>query len=258
MFIYIITLHMDKKKYFWIQREYYPKGYGYGQFSKTHVLVIIFVILFSFLMSYIYGISNIETKSLIRIIIASILMFLEVFKIVVLIINKGDVINYLPLEMCSFGAYFIVVDAILKNNNFITEMLLIAFIPAAVMAILFPTTIDIPLFSFCSIHQFVYHYFIIAYIMMRFINGEIFLHYIDVIKTILVVSSLAFIIYLVDLKFKHNHMFLIEDDGIAILKSIMKFSGAGHKYRICLVVDSILAINVFYFIFKTIEILFIH
>ena len=134
-------------------------------------------------------------------------------------------------------------------------MLLTLFLPAAVMAILFPTTSDLPVFNFYVIHQFLYHDLIIAYILARFLNREIPLTYPGVWKSIAIILLLAAVIYLIDVRFDKSFMFLRDTYGNPLLQMIENTNGSGIRYTAGLVIFCIFMIHVFYALFTLISLL---
>ena len=248
---------MKHNKRFFAMIDTLPEGYGYGQFSKVHKILLITVLLFSAIYSFIYKSSPFEIRPIFRISTASILIIIEIIKLLVIHFTSDELLNYLPLEICSFASYAIVADTISSSSDFITEMILIAFLPAALVALIYPTTIGLPLFNFFTIHQFVFHGLILAYGLSRFISGEIIFGYLGVIKTIIVLLIIAAIVYVIDSKLNKNYMFLIKDEGSSMLKIIYDKAGGGKKYTLYLVVASIIVINLFYLLFKLINYLFL-
>ena len=249
---------MNKKEHFWKMKELYPEGYGYGQFSKSHIALICLTFACSIFISYLYKITSSDTNNITRLTIALCLILMDMIKICVVIFSHGDLKIYLPLELCSFGSMFIAIDALIKESSLVTSMVMIVSIPAAIMAILFPTTVEIPVFSFHTIHQFSFHGLMIAYAMMRFNKGECILKYTDVLYTTAVLVAIVIIVYFIDSQFDLNYMFLYKDDDSAILKRIIEITGGGYKYIGCLIVMAFIAMNFYYLLFKMLEKLIIY
>lgn len=232
-----------------------PDGYGFGQFSKTHLLMIGVTSIFIVVISLLYSYFTLEIRSIIRITIAITLIVLELMKLAVLYFTHGKVSEYIPLEICSFGAYSIMADALFSPNIYIPELLLVAFLPAAVIALLYPTTISLPVYNFYTLHQFIFHCLIVAYAISRFAAGEIVFDYAGVWVSILSIFCIALFVYIIDVTCNRNYMFLIHDEGSSLLTTIRNIFGSGRKYTLALVGISVVVIHIFYFIFKLIEIL---
>ena len=248
---------MKNREYFWKQLGHVPEGVGYGHFSAAHFLLLGITLIASFIVVHIYKISDIETRHLIRIIIAVVLMLSEIVKYSTIAITHGDLKNYLPVEVCSLAGYLIVFDSLSKETTFVTEMLLIVFLPAALLALFYPTTVYLPLHNFFTYHQFLFHGLIVAYVLSRFFAGEIPLDYKGVWLSILTMALISSVNFMVDKKFNKNFMFLIHDEKNTMLMKITQICGSGIRYTIGLVLFAILGTNVSYLIFKILEKIFL-
>ena len=245
-------------KYFWTHKEEIPDSLGYGQFSAVHFLLLVISVLLITLFIHIYIHAEEPLRLLMRRGCAFTLIVIEMIKMILIGHSNVKLAEYLPLEICSFAAYFIVIDSLWAGNTVFPGMLLTLFLPVAIMAILFPTTSTLPVFNFYVIHQFLYHDLIIAYILARFLNREIPLAYPGVWKSIGIILLLAAAIYLIDVRFDKNFMFLRDTYGNPLLKMIEKVTGSGVSYTIGLVIFCIFMIHVFYLIFKFISLLVLY
>ncbi len=240
--------------HFWTHRDNIPDGLGYGQFTRKHLVWMTLIFLIVAAVATGYRNAGLSLKLILLRSIAAALILIDAFKMVV--IAKSDnvkVSDYLPLEMCSFGAYFIVCDSIWPENPFFRVMLLTLFLPGAFMAVLFPTTSPLPAINFFTIHQFIYHGLIVAYVIARFICGEIPLVYADLWGSIAKILILVGVIYIIDVVFDKNYMFLCDPYGNPLLGAIWKICKGGIRYTLGLVLFSIFMIHVFFGVFKCIE-----
>lgn len=197
-----------------------------------------------------YKNSDAQSRINIRKIIAISLAVCEIAKMITMILTKARVTNNLPLEICSFAEYIIILDALIKERKVYSSMLLYLFLPAAIMALVFPTTSILPLFNFYTIHQYIFHALIIAYALMRFISKETQLDYKNVWKSILIISIIAMFVYVIDRVFNRNFMFLMDTYDNFMLNIIWNITGGGIMYDLGLVVFSIIVIHMFYLLFK--------
>lgn len=230
---------------------------GYGQFTFAHFIWIAISILSVISTSIIYYNSNPDIKMNIRIAIAFTLIIIDIIKMIAMYLGKVKVSENLPLEICSFAAYSIVFDCLLPDNNIFPAMLLILFLPAAFMAILFPTTSVLPNMNFYVIHQFLYHSLIIAYVIMRFVSKEIVVDYSDVLRCVFFSTILVSVMYIVDITFKRNFMFLTSTYDNPLLNIIWNKTGGGFKYTIYLYLFCAVCLHIFYLFFKVIQLLFL-
>ena len=245
-------------KYFWTHKDNIPEGVGYGQFTWKHFLWLAVTAAGAAAIVFLYMDADPQKKILILRSTGAALILSDVIKMILIAHQDVKFSEYLPLEICSFAAYFIVADSIWTGNTFFPEMLLTLFLPAAVMAVLFPTTSPLPAWNFYTIHQFLYHGLIIAYIAAKFVCREIPLTYPGVWLSIIKIIILAAVIYAVDTVFDRNFMFLRDTYGNPMLEAIRRITGDGIAYTGGLICFCIIMIHVFYLIFRLIEFLFLH
>ena len=238
---------------FWTHQDNIQKGLGFGQFSPAHFLLILLSFILIVFIIIKYKKSDSGSRLMMRRQIAVFLMVLEAVKLVVMAVTGARVSNNLPLEICSFGEYAIVLDAFLKNNKFLSKMLLYLFLPAALMSIVFPTTTILPVFNFFTIHQFLFHALIIAYALMRFVAKETETDYLSVWQSIAAISMIAMAVYVIDRVFDHNFMFLMDTYDNFMLNKIWNIAGGRLMYDLGLVIFSMIVIHIFYFIFAGIN-----
>ena len=243
-------------EHFWTHPDNIAEGLGFGQFSLTHILYILLsVLLIAFIIRR-YKSADDDSRLMIRKAIAVSLLTLEAVKMIVMCVTEVKASNNLPLEICSFAEYTIVLDAFLKDNKVLRKILLYLFLPAAIMSLIFPTTHIIPAFSFFALHQFIFHALIAAYALMRFAAKEVEMDYQGVWKSILAISIIAAFVYVIDYVFNRNFMFLMDTYNNFMLNIIWNLTGGGVMYDLGLVCFSIIVVHIFYFIFAAINRLF--
>ncbi len=249
--------NVTEMKYFWIHKDEISEDLkGYGQFSKTHVLLLIMSVILVAVYAFLYRSLDPHAKLIMLRITGLILIGIDVVKLILIGFSNAKLSENLPLEICSFAAYFIVCDSFWVGNSIFPGMLLTLFLPAAIMAVLFPTTSALPALNFYTIHQFLYHDLIIAYILTRFVNREIPLLYHGVWRFIGIILILVAVIYLIDTIFHRNFMFLKDTYGNPLLEVIWKITGGGIAYTGGLILFCIFMIHVFYAFFKIISLIF--
>ena len=242
---------------FWFNYQNYPAGVGYGQFSLGHlILVLCSSILITFI---VINYKKAEEAGRIRIrrTIALLLVIIETVRLTILHLQGVDLKSYLPLEVCSFAGYSIICDAIWKENKFLPELLVTIFLPAAIMQHVSPSTSVLPLCNYFTFSQFTYHGLVIAYVLARFLSGEIQLTYRGVWASVAKISVLAAIMYVVNVLMGENYMFLLNSEGNYILDKISRAAGGGIRYTVGLIVFAVVVIHVFFVIFKIIDALFV-
>lgn len=227
---------------------------GYGQFSRTHMLLLGMWILFIAAYCIVYSHFDVKARNDMRTAAAITLLVSDVIKMAVIYFTHQDVIDHLPCEICSFAAYTIAADAFLPGNSFIQGLLVAIFLPAAIIALIFPTTTRLPVFNFFTFHQYFYHALIASYILGRFFAREIFITYPRLLKSILATLCLVSVMYLINRNFNRNFMFLVGDDNNPLLKKINDRSG-GFRYTLVLVGFAIAVLHVFFGVLKLLELL---
>ena len=155
---------------------------------------------------------------------------------------------HLPLHICSFAEFAILIDAFWPNNRLFKPVLCYAFLPAASMALLFPTVTAYPPISFYAIHQFVLHAAIIAYIIARYAGGDMRMNYAGVWISLGMILAIALPVYFIDKAFDRNYMFLLRHSNNPALKFIWNLSGGGGGFAYILGL-ALLVLLMFHFVF---------
>ncbi|MBQ6468468.1 MAG: YwaF family protein [Lachnospiraceae bacterium] len=152
------------------------------------------------------------------------LILFELFKQCVAGLTRAPAAGTLPLEICSFAEYTILADAFWPKNRILKQLMAFAFLPAAIMALSFPTVTAYPPVSFFAIHQFVLHAGIAAYIIARYAAGEILPRYFGLWTSVLMIGVPSVPIYLLNLIFGTNFMFLTNHSNNPVLKLLWNLS----------------------------------
>lgn len=245
--------------FFWMDKDAYiaAGGKGFSAFSLPHLIwlallfagILIFICLYCRFQS---GWRNNTRKS-----VALFLILSEIAKQCIVGLTGAAVATYLPLHICSFAEYVILIDALWPENRFFKPLLCYAFLPSAIMALLFPTaTVYHPL-SFYTIHHFVLHAGITAYIIARYSSGEVHINYKGVWVTFLSIFVLIIPIYFIDAAFDKNFVFLMDHADNPALKFIWDLSGGTGRipYIIGLGVLVLTVLHITYGIFAAAEML---
>ena len=238
--------------YFWTPQPFIPAGVGYGEFSATHFILLSLTALLTLVVTAVYRRADQKGRLRIRRAIAVSLFVMEIIKLIVYYITGVDVSRYLPLEICSFAAYSIMFEAIFPDKDIFSQMLLLVFLPGAAMALLVPTTAVLPGFSFFTIHQFVFHGLIIAYAFARFFCGETEITYRGLWASVPKILVIVGAVYLIDLVFDRNFMFLRDTTGNPLLDLIYN-TATPRFYVLGLIVFAILVLHIFFFLFISLE-----
>lgn len=228
---------------------------GYGQFSGTHFLLLGICIILVAAYCIVYFRCGAEARNAMRTAVAIMLLVSEVIKMGVIYFTHQGFSEYLPCEICSFAAYSIAADSFIPGNDFLLELMVVMFLPAAIMALIFPTTTRLQVLNFFTFHQYLFHSLIIAYILGRFFARETSMTYPGLWKSIFAILCLVGVMYAADRIFNRNFMFLVHNENNVMLKKISDTCGSGFRYTLGLICFAIVAVHVFYGLFKLLEIL---
>ncbi len=221
-----------EQSFFWMDKVSYAAagGKGFSVFSPPHLIWLAFLFSGIALFAVLYRRLKSERRGDARKGVALFLILSEIAKLCVVALTGAPVSTYLPLHLCSFAEYAVLVDALWPENRFSGTLLFCAFLPSALMAMLFPTATAFHPLSFFAIHHFILHALIAAYIVARYSSGEIRVRYKGVWSSFLAVCALALPVYFIDLRFGMNFMFLTHHINNPVLKPIWDISGGGVLY----------------------------
>ncbi len=243
---------------FWVHKVFFGSteaDVGFSVFSATHLLWLGLMALFIAAFAARYRRSDEKGRDNLRKGMALFLILFEIVKQCVVGLTGAPAMETMPLEICSFAEYTILADAYWPKNRFFGKILITTFLPAAIMALAFPTVTAYPPINFYTIHQFVLHAGIAAYIFARYAAGEFRPRYADLWISLLAVSLAAALIYLIDLKFNGNFMFLTghADNPVLLLLWNLAGGNGGLAYVAALVAFVALVLHVVFGIYSLIE-----
>ena len=221
---------------------------GFACFSLPHLIWLAILFTGIVLFTILYKKSNEKRRDNLRKGMALFIILFEIGKQCVVSLTGAPSLPHLPLHICSFAEYTILIDAFWPKNRFFKPLLCYAFLPAALMALLFPTVTIYPPINFYVINLFVLHASIIAYIIARYVGGDIRLSYAGVWISTGAILVLVLPMYFINKAFGTNFMFLMRHSDNPALKFIWNLSGGtgGFAYILGL---SVLVLLVFHFVY---------
>ena len=143
-----------------------------------------------------------------RYLYAGLLLLDEAIKIAGLAAFGNYDVSYLPLHLCSINIILIAIHA-WKPNKILDNFLYGVCIPGALAAMLFPTWYTLPALNFMHLHSFTIHILLITYPVMVTVGGDIRPDWRQLPKCILFTLCMAVPIYLFNMAFGTNFMFLM-------------------------------------------------
>lgn len=224
-------------------------GTGFSTFSLPHLLWILFCLACVVCTAAVYRRGGERRRANMRRGMALGLILFEIGKQCVAALTGAPAAPLLPLHICSVAEYAVLIDALWEQNRFFKQLMAFAFLPAAVIAILFPSVTPYPPLSFYAIHMFLLHAAIIAYIVARYAGGEIRPRYAGLWLTALATAVMAGLIYPLNAAFDTNFMFLMHHANNPALRLIWDLTGGGAAYILGLVALVILVFHIMYVIY---------
>ena len=242
---------------FWMHKSFFGDAQvdGFSVFSMPHLLWLSVLLVLTVVSAFSYRRLGERGKDNLREGMALFLILFEIFKYCVMALTNAPVKEHLPLEICSFALYFILVDALWPKIRFTKQPMAFIFLPAAMMALLFPTVTVYPPISFYAIHQFLVHGVIAAYVIARYAAGEIRPRYRGLWLSMLLAIVMAAPIYLVNLRFGTNFMFLMHHRGNPLLRMLWNFSGGngGFLFMLTMVAFVLFVLHIVYAIYALVN-----
>lgn len=211
-------------EYFWHITGDIPKGLGFSHFGTTHLCWLGAFVALAVVLCVLYRRLGEMGRRRFRYIMAALIVADELFKVVCLLIGGRYNINYLPLHLCSINIALIAIHAC-KPSKTLDHFLYTIGLPTAIAALLFPTWNKLPVLNFSHIHSFTVHMLLAIYPLALVVGGDIRPRLRHVWKCFLLLLALAVPIYLFNMRFGTNYMFLMKTDNIAPLVFFEKLCG---------------------------------
>ena len=212
-----------------------PADVGYELYSLTHIAAITVCIITIILITVWYAVSKEERRLKIRRITAIIPIVLMILRYIYVLICGAPIVYELPLHLCSMtGIFCLVYEFFLKESPFVRSVLGQALyalcLPGAMMAILFPNGTIYPIIHYISLESYLFHVLIIAYICIRLIDKGIEPSVREAYKSIIFLLVIVPPVYLFNVIFKTNFMFVIWPSSGSPLYGFYKMGGyAGYR-----------------------------
>lgn len=206
-----MTMSFD---YFWLYTEQAVSEHlnvGFELYSRGHLIWLLALAVGALISvpAYVRGSKSRQAKM--KKIFALFLLISEIVKDIIVVIIGAPITAYLPLHLCGYAIFFVLVDAFFPKQKVTGQLIAYAFGPGALAALLFCSWTVLPLFwNFMTIHSFIFHGVIVTYLIMRLANGEIRPDYKGLWISVLTMAALAVPAYLVDMKTGYNYMFIYE------------------------------------------------
>ena len=191
--------------------ETIPEGLGFNLFGPLHLAwLALGILVITFVSLYYRRLDEQKAKSF-RKIIAYIIVSDEIWKMFWLTLGGRYKFCYLPFHLCSVNIFLILYHSY-RPSKAVDNFLYTVGIPGAMMAMLFPTWTELPLFNFMHLHSFSIHILLMLYPIMLLVRGDIKPDIRQLPKSFAILAVLAVIALGINLLLDINFMFLMYVD----------------------------------------------
>ncbi len=198
-------------EYFWQTTGSIKKGVGFSHFSTTHLIWLAIFAVTCLVCCYCYRKCGETGRKRFRITVTGLILLDEAAKWVMLLATGLWTKNYLPLQLCTINIFIITFHTI-KPTKLIGNFLYMICIPAAMMALVFPSWTKLPMANFMHIHSFTIHILLALYPIMLTVGGDIKPRAKYILKCLLILICMAIPVYIFNEFMDTNYMFLAKAD----------------------------------------------
>ena len=246
---------LDAVKFFFINKYYIEQeglDIGFSLWSAPHLIWLALMVLLIVYITRRYCRSDEAGRDRMRKFIAIAMLVMEIIKDTVVTAVGWWNPGYLPFHLCGLAIFAVLADAFWRKQKLTGQMILFAFMPGALSALLFANWTMYPFFVYMCIHSFVYHTLIVAYAVMIFASREVMPTYRGLWKSVAAVVITAVPVYFLNLLFAEhnpNFMFLMEASPGSPLVPLWNIFGPDF-YNLSMVGLVIIVFHVLYLIYK--------
>lgn len=192
-------------------------GHGFDAYGVLHICWLLIALLTFIVVTKAYCRKDNPAKAKWRKVIALLIVGDELWKMFWLTVGGNYTFEYLPLHLCSINIILIAVHA-WKPSKLLDNFLYLVCIPGAMAALLFPSWASLPLANFMHLHSFTIHILLALYPLMLTAAGDIRPELKVFPKCLIFLFAMAIPIYIFNLIFDTNFMFLMyAEDGSPLL-----------------------------------------
>jgi hypothetical integral membrane protein (TIGR02206 family) len=184
-----------------------PEGLGITSFSTAHLIWLGAIFVIIVLISLFYRSLRPKSRTTFKKGFAAFIIGAEILRQVYYIVLGRYYLEYLPLHLCGLTEMTIFIYAY-TNNKIAKESLYALGIVGALMALMFADWLMLPLFNFQSIHSFLMHGLLIAFIIMLVASGELRPNAKNLPKVFLVHLAICVVLYFFNKQFDTNFFFM--------------------------------------------------
>ena len=184
-----------------------PEGLGIAYYSMPHLIWLGAILVMIILISLLYRSMRPNQRTGFKKEFAAFIIGAEILRQVYYIVLGRYYLEYLPFHLCGLTEMTIFIYAY-TNNKIAKESLYALGIIGALMALIFADWLMLPLFNFQSIHSFLMHGLLIAFIVMLVVAGELKPDARNLPKVFLVHLAICVVLYFFNKQFDTNFFFM--------------------------------------------------
>ncbi len=158
--------------YFFADASGIPSEIAIGLFSTTHILYALAMLVMALLISFFYRNLAGRKKSSFKRNFSLFILFYELLRFLAYVQMGRFSWELLPLHLCGLSEFLIFGYAFTKNK-YLKESLYALGLIGAVMALTFADWVNFPFWHFQTIHSFTQHGFLLSFVLMLLISGEL-------------------------------------------------------------------------------------
>ena len=199
---------MQAFRHFFDTKETIPDGLNWNHYGTWHLLWLAIMVAFITLISVQYRKQDAQTRARWRKTMGLVILGMEICKLTMLVLVGRYTHDYLPLHLCSVNILLINIHA-RKPGPVLDNFLYGICIPGAMAAMIFPDWTMLPPVNYNNIHSFAIHILLVAYPVMVTVGGDLKPDWRKLPRCLLFTLCMAVPVYLFNLKFGTNFMFLM-------------------------------------------------
>ncbi len=210
---------------FFVTSNNIPRGVGFHAFGVTHLLWLSAGALFCIAACIFYNKLSDDKRKVMLTVLGAYIFLQEMAKNLVLILLGEFSFGYLPFHLCGINILLIAFD-IIKQTKVVRSFLYYFAIPGAALALLFPNWTEMPVWNFFHIHSFTIHILLVLYPLLLITTNQVSTDLKSALRGTLLLVALAIPVYVLNLLWDTNFMFLMQPDSGNPLELFEKLLGS--------------------------------
>lgn len=251
---------MDLGNFFIYSEQIEERGLdiGFNLYSAGHLVWLAAILAAALIASQLYKKATVRGRIKTKKVFAVAILVSEILKDTVLAVLGANMIEYLPLHLCSFTILIMLLHSYGHWQNITAQLLAYAMFPGAVAALLFCNWTEYPFFNYMNIHSFLFHGWIVIYFFMIYAGREITPNYRGLWKSAGIMFIVAIPVYIFNLIFDTNYLFLneaSEGSPLVIVWDIFGSRLGAPGYLTGIVLMVLIIFHILYMLYKLLDII---